>query len=237
MKILDKVLRLIFPKTCLSCNKIIADGEFCADDWKALCFLQKPACNICFSPFEFHVADDAICGSCAQNRPEYFKAISVLKYDEFSGKLISNFKYFDQTHLTKYFSKIMNEAAQHVLPDIDYIAPVPLHKFKIIKRKYNQSALLAKQIAFLNNKKLLLNLLIRSKNSKAQAGLQKNQRLKNVVGIFRINQKFLDKVKDKNILLIDDVITTGATVNQCAKVLKKSGVNRVYVLTLAKTVI
>lgn len=187
-------------------------------------------------PFEFHIDDEMICAGCASNKPEYFKAISVLKYDDSSSSLISKFKYSDQTHLAKYFAKLMTNSAAEILPDIDFIAPVPLHKLRIIKRKYNQSALLAKNISALSDKKLILDLLIRTKNNKPQAVLSQAQRMKNVQGIFKVKEKHLSKIKGKNILLIDDVITTGSTINACAKVLKKAGANRVYVLSLAKTV-
>ena len=199
-------------------------------------FLQKPACNICFQPFEFKIDDEAVCGKCLQKRPEYFKALAVLAYNEQSGIIISRFKYHDQINLAKYFSQLMLNQAREILPDVDFIAPIPLHKLRIIKRKYNQAALLAKNIATLNDKKLILDLLVRTKNNKPQASLSQKMRQKNVAGIFKIKEKYLAKIKGKNILLIDDVITTGATAESCAKELKKASVNKVYVLTLAKTI-
>ncbi len=206
------------------------------EDWNKLHFLQNPACKICFEPFEFKVDDEIICGACAQKNPEYFKALSVLKYDKNSKILITKFKYFDQTNLAKYFSKLMTKQAEEILPDIDFIAPIPLHKIRILKRKYNQSALLAKNIAKQSDKKLIIDLLIRTKNNKPQAHLDQKARQKNVAGIFKLKEKYFNSIKEKNILLIDDVITTGATVESCCKVLKKAGVNKIYVLTLAKTI-
>jgi ComF family protein len=232
----DRLFSLIFPKNCLICNKIIPNAEFCFDDWNRLSFLQNPACKVCFMPFEFHVDEQMVCAKCFVDKPQYFKAISVLKYDDASGILISKFKYSDQTYLAKYFSKLMINSATEILPDVDFITCVPLHKFRIIKRKYNQSALLAKNIADLSNKKLITNLLVRIKNNKPQASLPQMKRIKNVQGIFKVTEKYLSKIKDKNILLIDDVITTGSTINSCAKALKKAGANKVYVLSLAKTV-
>ncbi|MES2677930.1 MAG: ComF family protein [Pseudomonadota bacterium] len=236
-KLAGKFLSIIFPKSCLICNKIISGGSFCVEDWNKLHFLQNPACNICFWPFEFKVDDEMICGKCLQKRPEYFKALAVLNYDETSRTLITKFKYFDQTNLAKYFSELMFKQAEEILPDIDFIAPIPLHKFRIIKRKYNQSALLAKNIAALSNKKVLLDLLIRTKNNKPQALLSQKARKKNVAGIFKVKEKYYEEILGKNILLIDDVITTGATIESCCKVLKKAGAKKIYVLTLAKTTI
>jgi len=235
-KIAEKFLSIIFPKTCLICNKIIFDGNFCVEDWNKLHFLQHPACNICFQPFEFKIDDEMVCGKCLQQRPEYFKALSVLKYDETSRILITKFKYFDQTNLAEYFAKLMFRQANTILSDIDFIAPIPLHKFRIIKRKYNQSALLAKNIGFLSKKIVLLDLLIRTKNNKPQASLNQKMRIRNVAGIFLVKEKYLGEIKGKNILLVDDVITTGATVQSCCKALKKFGAKKVYVLTLTKTI-
>ncbi|MFT6258906.1 MAG: ComF family protein [Rickettsiales bacterium] len=178
-----------------------------------------------------------VCGACLQKRPSYFKALAVLRYDQISGELITKFKYFDQINLTKYFSKLMFQKAEEIIDDIDFIVPVPLHKLRIIKRKYNQSALLAKSISLFADKKPILDLLIRTKNNKPQASLNREKRLKNVESIFKVREKYLEKIKGKNILLIDDVKTTGATIESCSKILKKEKVNRIYILTLAKTTI
>lgn len=236
-KTLKNLISTIFPKNCLICNKIITKGSFCADDWQKLHFLQKPACTICFHPFEFKVDDKMICAVCAQKRPSYFKAISVLSYDENSKILITKFKYFDQTQLAKYFSETMFKQAEEIFLTIDFICPVPLHKFRLIKRKYNQAALLAKNLSKLSNKKVILDLLVRTKNIRPQASLNKKSRQKNILGVFAVNKKYLEQIKGKNILLVDDVITTGATAEACAKVLNKAKVEKVYLLTMAKTVI
>ena len=234
-KLAQKFLNTIFPKTCLICNKIISGGSFCIKDWNRLHFLQKPACDICFQPFEFKVGDQMVCGKCLQKRPKYFKALAVLNYDETSKTLITKFKYFDQTNLAKYFAELMFKQAKEILSNIDFVAPVPLHKFRIIKRKYNQSALLAKNIGVLSDKKVLVDLLIRTKNNKPQALLSQKARKKNVAGIFTVRKKYSEEIRGKSILLIDDVITTGATMESCCKALKQYDISKIYVLTLAKT--
>jgi ComF family protein len=235
-RIISHITKLIFPQTCLICNQIIDNGNFCAKDWSELHFLQKPACNICFQPFEFRIDDEALCGKCLQKRPKYFKAISVWAYNEQSRIIIARFKYYDQINLAKYFSELMLKQAQEIFPEIDFIVPIPLHKLRIIKRKYNQAAILAKNIAKLSDKKLILDLLVRTKNNQPQASLDQRMRHKNVRGIFRTKEKYLTKIKGKNILLIDDVITTGATIESCAQELKSAKANRIYTLTLAKTI-
>jgi ComF family protein len=207
------------------------------EDWKKIQFLHYPACEICFWPFEFEIKGKIICAACIKDPPRYFKSISVLKYDEFSKALITKFKYSDKTYIAKYFAGLMFNHVKEIIKDVDIIAPVPLHKFRLMRRKYNQAALIANHFAKLSGKKIINDLLIRSKNTKAQSGLNKKLRSKNIAGAFALNEKYLPEILGKNVLLIDDVITTGATIDACSKVLKKGKVERIYVVTLAKRVL
>lgn len=236
-KFFNLIIKTVFPRTCFICNQIISEGYFCAEDWSKIHFLQKPACNICFQPFKFATNDQMLCASCIKKPPIYNKAISVIKYDQSSKKLITKFKYGDQTYISKYFSSLMYKNAHDIIYDIDFITPVPLSKLKMIRRKFNQSALIAQNFAKISNKKIIFDLLIKTRNTKAQAQLNKKLRSKNIFGSFSCNEKYRQMIFNKNILLIDDVITTGSTINACSKILKQFGVNKIYVLTLAKTVL
>lgn len=230
-------VKLIFPKTCFICNRIIAEGHFCIEDWSKIQFLHYPACEICFHPFNLEIKENLVCGNCIKDPPRYFKSISVIKYDEFSKELITKFKYSDKTYIAKYFASLMFNYSKNIISDIDFIAPVPLHKLRLIKRKYNQAALLANHLAKLSGKEIINDLLVRNSNTKAQAGLNKKLRSKNISGVFTLNKKYQNKILGKNILLIDDVITTGATINGCSRALLKERAAKIYVLTLAKVVI
>lgn len=236
-KTIKNFIKIIFPSSCFVCDKIIADGHFCTHDWKKIQFLHYPACEICFWPFGFEVEGKILCAACIKDPPLYFKSICVLKYDEFSKALITKFKYSDKTYIAKYFADLMFNQAREILPGIDIIAPVPLHKLRLMKRKYNQAALIANHFAKLSGKKIINDLLIRVKNTKAQSGLNKKLRSKNIAGAFVLNKKYLPEILGKNILLIDDVITTGATIDACSRVLKKGKVDKVYVVTLAKRIL
>jgi ComF family protein len=229
------LLAMIMPKTCLICNKIIANGYFCGEDFSKLRFISKPNCNICGHPFEFEVDKNALCASCISSKPRYDKAISVFKYDEFSKDFIFSFKYKDQINLAGFFAKLMCNSVKEIMDDVDFVTPVALHKKRLKSRKYNHSALLAKHFSKMSKVSLIINLLIRNKNTKPQASLSKIGRKRNIEAAFHLNNKYLDRIKGKNILIIDDVITTGATIDNCCKVLRRAKVGKIYVLTLAKT--
>lgn len=240
MNIIKRIITAtIFPKSCLICNKIISESYLCSDEkiHKKIKFLNNPACSICFQPLDIKINDQEICLSCAKNRPDYFKALSVMSYDQSSRPLITKLKYHDQTNLAKYLSEAMLQLAQPIIADIDFIAPIPMHKWRLIGRRYNQAALLARHFAKISNIKATMDLIIRTKNNNAQTGLSKKLRQKNISNVFEFNKKYTNLVIKKNILLIDDVMTTGATVNACSKILNQAGVSRVYVITAAKTVI
>ncbi len=145
-------------------------------------------------------------------------------------------KYGDQTFIAKKFSKILFNKIKARAHEFDFLIAVPLHKKRLKKRKFNQTILLAKNLHKLSpNLAFYPDFLIRKKHTKAQAELRKKEREKNLKSAFVINAKFLQQIKGKNILLIDDVTTTGATLENCAKVLKRGGAAKITTLTLAKT--
>lgn len=225
------------PHSCIICNKIINSGYLCQEHFEKLNFISKPNCPICCHPFDFEVSKNTLCPNCLRKKPSYEKAISIFAYDEISKKLIFDFKYHDKTNLIKFFTNILFNHSQEIIDDIDFISFVPLHKKRLKQRKYNQSALIARKFAKKSNITLITNLLIRHKNTKPQFYLSQKARHKNMAGAFVTNSKYLSEINNKNILLIDDVITTGATIENCCKELKKSGVSKIYILTIAKSIL
>ena len=161
-------------------------------------------------------------------------AISVLVYDEFSKKMILQFKNGDCTYMAPQFAMWMYRTASNQLKDMDMIIPVPMSLLKRIRRKYNQSELLAKQISKLANIPYEPDILYKRKGTRPQEGLTRGARLKNLSGAFDIYPKQAHLLQGKNIALIDDVITTGTTANECARILKKHGAKKVMVVTIAR---
>jgi ComF family protein len=192
-------------------------------------------CVKCGYPFEYDMGENALCGECLSEKHKFDKARYALVYNEKVAEFISKFKYSDGTHNANFFADIMIKSAGDIIDEADIICSVPLHPKKLFSRKYNQSAILANNIARKVDISCDNFLIKRKKNNPPQASLSKIKRLKNIKGNFSIPEKSKGKIIGKNILLIDDVMTTGATINECCKMLKKSGAGKIFVLTIAKS--
>ncbi len=236
MKIIKKVLEIIFPNHCLSCEKIInRDGVFCEKCWSKLQFISEPKCQICSYPFEFQGLN-LLCGKCLTKKPSFDKLITIFRYNHIIRKIVTSFKFRDQTFLAKKFAPLLFNKSRDEIMDCDFVISVPLHLKKLQQRKFNHSVLLAKTLLKLAPKKVFYSdFLIKTKNTKAQIELKKRDREKNLRSSFEVNKKYLTLLRGKKILLIDDVTTTGTTLESCAKILKKHGAKKVVALTIAKT--
>ena len=224
------------PNNCLICKKIIANGYFCQEHFKEIDFISEPSCTICSYPFEFEIEEDEICAKCLSKKPQYDELTAIFKYNDFSKKIIFDFKYNDKLILADFFAKLIHNSIKDYSDDINFISFVPLHKKRLRSRKYNQSALIAKKLAKISKTNIVFDLIIRKKNTKPQFLLSKSGRKENLKGAFIFNKKYQDLIKNKNILIIDDVFTTGATIESCSKILKKNKAKKVYIAVLARRV-
>ncbi len=243
MHILKKTFNLfkiifdaILPNRCASCGKIVEDSGVCGECYGELNFISSPYCKICGTPIETAVtSSDFICGECAKTKKTYIDLTrSALVYNDAAKKIVLPFKFKDRTDLAPLLAKMALRAGGDFWNEADLLVPVPLHRKRIFFRKYNQSALITGELSKISSVKCDNSLLLRSINTKPQVKCTAKQRLKNVKNAFEINS--LKNVNGKNIILVDDVLTTGATVNECAKVLKQNGANKVYVLTIARVI-
>ncbi len=233
--------QLFFPANCMACNAAVAKmGTICNDCFVRMRIMQAPECHKCGEPFAFEVENDALCDNCATNPPIYDCAKSLWAYDDLSGKIVKGFKFSDKTSLAPHLGQLLAVRGADLIAKADIIAPVPLHFKRLRERRYNQAGLLCNHIAKNtifntdNKHKLIQDLLIRTRYTTPQTELPFTKRQQNVDGVFRVNPKYAKSLAGKNILLIDDVITTGATLNACAATLKAKNANEVYVLTLTK---
>ncbi len=237
----NRALGLALPYRCLVTGEVIEGNTGLSPKaWGELTFISDPKCQICGIPFAFSDAEDDVeyigtkCVDCLEKEPLYDKALCTLVYNDACRPLILGYKHGDQTHMAVSFAHWMVKTGEKFLAEADYIIPVPLHWNRLFKRRYNQSVLLADQISKLSEVPVLKSALKRIKATPPQGHMSSKDRLKNVRQAFDWNGKNAQSIKDKTVILIDDVLTSGATANECAKVLKKAGCKKVYVLCLAR---
>jgi ComF family protein len=230
-------LDLVLPPRCLSCGEQVADPQaLCASCWSRLDFIAAPFCAICGIPFEHETSADSLCGACLAKKPRYDRARAVFRYGDESRGMILSFKHADRTDAAIAFAAWMGRAGKELLRDADVIAPVPLHYRRLVWRRYNQAALLALRLGKAATKPVTVDLLQRSRATVSQAGLGARERKRNLAGAILANAARAESIKGKRVLLIDDVLTTGATVGACARALRKAGAAGVDVLTLSRVV-
>ncbi len=231
------VADLCFPPRCSGCG-VITDAVhgFCVNCFDAIDFISAPQCDCCGLPFESDLGADALCASCMQTRPPYTAARAAFHYNDASRALITRFKYNDSTQSLPAYVALLRRAGGALMQDCQVIIPVPLHRKRLIRRRYNQAALLAYGLARACDKPVLPDGLIRVRHTTPQVELARSARLENVKGAFRVNHRYAAYLKGQSVVLIDDVMTTGATIHACSMILMQAGAARVIVLTLARSV-
>lgn len=232
-----RAIDTVLPPRCLRCGATVeAVGALCPDCWAAMAFLGPPHCACCGYPFEFDMGLAALCAACARERPPYGRARAVLRYDDASRDLVLAFKHADRTDGAPAYGAWLARAGAELVAEADIVAAVPLHWTRLFVRRYNQAALLALAVARQAGLPAVPDLLVRRRRTPSQGRLSAAGRARNVAGAFAINPRRKAMVSGRRILLVDDVQTTGATVESCARVLLRGGAAVVDVLTLARVV-
>lgn len=234
---LKNLFSQILPARCPVSGEIVAtQGSLSPKAWQALNFISDPICTCCGLPLEISMKDmgELLCGGCTAFPKTYRRARSAVAYDDASRGLILGFKHGDQLHLTLTFIPWLKTVGGELLQDADLLVPVPLHWRRLIKRRYNQSAVIAQRLSRETGLAYVPEALKRIRHTPVQGHLSARERYKNVSKAFSVDLKQRDVIKDKKIVLIDDVYTTGATVEECAGALYAAGAARVDVLTVAR---
>jgi ComF family protein len=231
------VLDALLPPRCLGCGgSVEQQGTLCTDCWLGIEFLAPPCCACCGLPFEYDLAPDALCGACAAQPPAYERARAVMRYGDVSKRLLLGFKHADRTDGAPAYGAWLARSGAELIDRADVIAPVPLHRIRLFNRRYNQSALLAAAVARASGLPVVPDLLLRRRNTPSQGRLSISQRWRNVTGAFAVNPARRAALEGARVLLIDDVMTTGATVEICSRTLRRGGARAVDVLVLARVV-
>lgn len=218
MNIFSSFIDLIFPKTCIGCNSRLKDNEhiLCSECEQSLDFLT------------------GVCEICESNKFFFDKARSIFFFDNTIQNLIHNLKYNEMKGVSEYLGKYTKRYLSKFEPfdEIDFVVPIPLHRVKKRSRGFNQSEFLTKEIAEQMNLTHIPNLILRKKFTETQTKLSRTKRQENVSDAFKLNPKF--NIENKDILIVDDVFTTGATINSACKLLRNHNANKIYVLTIAR---
>lgn len=228
----------ILPPRCIVSGEVVGQqGAVAPSVWGQLRFIADPQCASCGYPFEFTAEGQGqACAACIRESPPFASARAALVYDDASRGMILKFKHGDQIHAAPTFIPWMERAGREMLAEADFIIPVPLHRWRFLKRRYNQAALLAYLLARRAKAACIPDALVRKRPTATQGHLDFRARHRNVRRAFAVHPRHAAAVAGKRIVLVDDVYTTGATVKECAEALLKAGAARVSALTIARVV-
>ncbi|MFV0369486.1 MAG: ComF family protein [Hyphomicrobiaceae bacterium] len=227
------IIDIITPPVCLHCHiPLTSQDTLCPQCWSAIDFIRPPLCERLGIPLPYDAGIQSVSAEAAAHPPIYARARAVARYDGVMRDMIHDLKFHDRHDARKLFGRWMSETGRDLTVDADVVVPVPLHRFKLLRRRFNQSALLAAEVARNAHLPHAPLALIRTRTTTPQVGLTQVQRKKNVNGAFAVPPHSRATVEGRRILLVDDVITTGATISAATKALLDAGATAVDVLAL-----
>jgi len=233
--VLRHALDAALPPLCPSCREPLGGGAgLCAACWSKLSLIEPPYCARLGIPFTYDPGPGLLSMEAIANPPAYDRARAAVRYDDVARALVHAFKYSDRLDLAPMMGQWMARAGRELLKDADALIPVPLHWRRLWSRRFNQSAALAKGISRNSGVPVLHEALKRVRPTVQQVGLSRAERADNVQGAFRVPNK--SDVAGRRLVLVDDVLTSGATVDTCARALLRASAARVDVLVFARVV-
>jgi ComF family protein len=236
MRLAHAALDTLYPPTCLACRAATDyHGALCPRCWNTMRFIERPYCDRLGTPFEHDLGQGLISPQAMADPPAFGRARAVARFEDGPARtLVHRLKYSDRAELARPIASWMARAGADVLADADLLTPVPLHALRLWRRRFNQAAALAGEISRQTGKPSNLSALRRVKATRSQVGLSRAQRAENVQGAFRVAEGAV--MRGLNVVLIDDVLTSGSTANAASRALLRAGAKRVDVLVFARVV-
>lgn len=229
-------LNIALPALCISCREPVDGDGVCAECWARLSFIAPPYCPRLGIPFVYDPGPDMLSMEAIANPPAYARARAAVRYDDVARTLVHALKYQDRTDLAPAMGRWMARAGRELLDDADVLIPVPLHWRRAWRRRFNQSGALARVIEQQSGVKLAAEALRRIRPTEQQIGLSRTQRASNVQGAFKVASDRQALIAGRRVVLIDDVLTSGATADACARALLRAKAASVDVLVFARVV-
>ena len=225
---------ILVPPLCLVCRgRLEVADALCAGCWRRIGFITAPVCDRLGIPLPYDTGSVTVSAAALARPPVYDRARAVAQFDDIMRRLVHGLKYGDRHDGVVLFGRWLHGAAAPLLPGTNLIVPVPLNRWRLWQRRFNQAALLAQSLGRQAGVRVDPLALVRVRATASQVGMTADQRRRNVQAAFQVPPRKRDQIAGRNILLVDDVVTTGATVEACARVLKRAGAARVDVVALA----
>jgi len=232
--VLRSALDLALPRLCPACRETVEGRGLCASCWSKLSFITRPYCERLGIPFVYDPGPGILSMEAIADPPSYNRARAAVRFDEISRALVHALKYGDRLDLAPMMGRWVAQAGRELLADADALVPVPLHWRRQWARRFNQSAMLAATISAASGVPIAAGALKRVKATVQQVGLSRAERGDNIQGAFRVPETGKAAVAGRRLVLIDDVLTSGATVEGCARALLRAGAANVDVLIFAR---
>lgn len=234
---LHQAVGLVYPPSCIACQAATAEAQaLCARCWANIGFIERPYCERLGTPFEVDLGPGLVSPAAIADPPVFARARAVCRFDGAARELVHRLKYGDRTELALTLGRMMAQAGRELLAEADLIVPIPLHRIRLWTRRFNQAAALAQELAQRSGVAFAPSALTRVKRTRQQIGLTRAQRADNLQGAFKVLPATKPAVEGRRILLVDDVLTTGATANAAARALLRAGATQVDILTFARVV-
>tara|TARA_R110000787_G_scaffold16825_11_gene52992 strand:+ start:4986 stop:5756 length:771 start_codon:yes stop_codon:yes gene_type:complete len=224
------------PRSLVSGQRGVGKGPLAPEEFGQIHFLTGPVCETCGSPFDFDLGPGAVCAPCIARPPRWDRARAAMVYDAASRRPVLDLKRSGRRDGLQTLAGWMVQSGRDLVAEADLIVPVPLHFARLARRGFNQSAWLGQAICRMSGTPILVDAIKRTRRTPSQAGLSARQRRRNVAGAFTVRKPAIVRISGRRVLLVDDVLTTGATLSACTRALKQAGAANVDVLVLARVV-